>query len=233
MLRWPEQSDNSAMYSGSKVFTRKRIGCILAGFVLAMTAALLAKEFQLPKPEAAATYPAHDNHATEQVAIAAAPYTGEKASIFQMDYYGHDLLPIYVVVTNDGGSSISLSNIQVQLVTVNRRAKIEPASDEDIYRRLSRIQHRGDEPSRNPLPIPLPRGGPKVGVKKDVAKEVEAAKFRARAVEPKTTQAGFMFFDVSDIRDPLNGATLFVTGVRDAGGKELMYFEIPLDKAAK
>src|SRR6202008_1388707 len=104
-------------------------------------------------------YPAHDNHPMENVAIAAVPYTGEKASIFNADYAGHGILPVYFVISNESGSPIELLNMQVQLVTVDRRAKIEPSTDEDIYRKMSKVQRRGDEPSRNPLPIPLPGGG--------------------------------------------------------------------------
>jgi hypothetical protein len=204
---------------------------LVAGACLLVAVVLYAKDFSLPKAENASTYPAHDSHPVENVTIAAVPYTGQKASIFNADYAGHGLLPVYVVISNDSGSTVELSKMQVQFVTVDRRAKIEPSTDEDIYRKMSKVQRRGDEPSRNPLPIPLPRGGPKVGVKKDVVKEVDAAQFRARAVEAHATEAGFMFFDVSGIRDPLDGGKLYVTGVRDDGGKELMYFEISLDKA--
>jgi hypothetical protein len=210
----------------------KRVA-FFAGACLLVAVALYAKDFALPKAENAKTYPAHDSHPTENVTIAAVPYTGEKASIFKADFAGHGLLPVYVAISNDGGAGIELLNMEVQLVTVDRSAKIEPATDEDIYRRMSKVQRRGDEPSRNPLPIPLPGRGPKVGVSKDVVKEIDAAQFRAKLVDAHSTQAGFMFFDVSGIRDPLDGAKLYVTGVSDAGGKELMYFEIPLDKASR
>jgi hypothetical protein len=39
-----------------------------------------------------------------------------------------------------------------------------------------------------------------------------------------------MFFDVSDIANPLAGAHFYLTRVRDAKGNELMYFEVPLEK---
>jgi hypothetical protein len=35
---------------------------------------------------------------------------------------------------------------------------------------------------------------------------------------------------VEDISKPLAGARIFVTGVDDAKGAELMYFEIPMEK---
>jgi hypothetical protein len=60
--------------------------------------------------------------------------------------------------------------------------------------------------------------------------EIESARFAARAIEPHTTQSGFLFFDVEDIDAPLAGAQIYVSGVDDAKGNELMYFEIPMGK---
>jgi hypothetical protein len=61
--------------------------------------------------------------------------------------------------------------------------------------------------------------------------EVENAQFGAKAVEPHSTQAGFLFFDVQGISSPLASAHLYLTGVRNGQGNELMYFEIPLEKS--
>ena len=47
---------------------------------------------------------------------------------------------------------------------------------------------------------------------------------------PKSTQAGFFFCDVENIENPLAGARLVVTGIRNSAGKELFYFEVPLEK---
>jgi len=60
--------------------------------------------------------------------------------------------------------------------------------------------------------------------------EIESSQFAARAVEPHSTQSGFLFFDVGDISSPLAGATIDITGVADAKGNELLYFEISVDK---
>ena len=60
--------------------------------------------------------------------------------------------------------------------------------------------------------------------------EIESSQFAAKAVEPHGTQSGFLFFDVREISTPLAGAHVYVTGVADAQGTELMYFEIPMEK---
>ena len=52
----------------------------------------------------------------------------------------------------------------------------------------------------------------------------------ARAVEPHANQAGFMYFDVQGLDNPLAGAKLEITGIMDAKGNELFFFEIPMEK---
>jgi hypothetical protein len=209
---------------GSHLVFRRTAG-ICAVLVLAAAAAWAAKEFSLPTPQNAASYPAHDAHPMEKVTLGLDPYDmPDKADIFSVKYKDLGFLPIFVVISNDGDQPISLAGMKAQFVTVDR-TKIPPAYEDDIYRRLSR-------PSASPskLPIPFPTTKVKGGVGKKAQEEIQRAQFAAKAVEPHTTQSGFMFFDVSGISTPMAGAHFYLTGVRDAQGNELMYFEIPLEK---
>jgi len=70
----------------------------------------------------------------------------------------------------------------------------------------------------------------KPSVSKEARNEIEAAQFQAMSVAPHTTQAGFLFFDVGDIREPLAGAHFFADGIKNADAKELFYFDVPVDK---
>ena len=186
-----------------------------------------AKRFLMPRVSDANSYPARDEHPTEKLAIALDPYdTEQKTSIFSTRYLENDLMPILFVVSNHGGQPVLLNGMRVQLVLRNR-TKISPADEEDVYRRLTRGPRDDSGVSRNPLPFPR---GPKVRVPKEVSEELETSQFRARAIEPGATQAGFFFFDVSGPQRPLQGAHLYVTGVRDSDGQELMFFDIELDK---
>jgi len=185
----------------------------------------MAKDFVMPVPQPANNYPARDEHPTEHVTVAADPYDmADKADIFSVRYSEEGFLPIYVVVTNDGDQPVSLTDLKVQFVTVNR-AKIQAATTDDIYRRLSRPSASG-----KPSPLPFPTKKVKGTVSAKTLEELQNAQFAAKAVEPHSTQAGFMFFDVAGISTPLPGARLFLTGVRDSKGSELMYFEIPMEK---
>ncbi|MFY9561518.1 MAG: hypothetical protein WAQ52_14895 [Terriglobales bacterium] len=183
----------------------------------------------MPTVQPARNYPAHDAHPTEKVAIAVEPYDmADKAQIFSVNYSGYGYLPILFVVTNDGEEPVALSGMKAQLITV-RRTKLLPATTDDLLRRMSHPS-RNDRPGVQ-LPIPLPRSKKVKGaVSRQAQDEISMAQFGARSVEPHSTVSGFLFFDVSDISTPLAGANFYLTGVRDAGGNELMYFEVSMEK---
>ena len=203
---------------------------LAAAVVLLATLAIASKEFTPPRALAAKTYPARDEHTDEKVTVAADPYdTSEKvAAVFSLPYREKAYLPVYLVISNDGDQPITLNQMEIKLVTASR-SKLQPATIDDLYRRFSRVKRRGDEPSRNPLPIPLPRH-PDAGLPKGGADEIQNSQFRAKAVEPHGMQAGFVFFDIEGVREPLVDAHLYVTGVRDGQGSDLMFFDIPMEK---
>lgn len=194
--------------------------------LLVSSLALAAKEFVKPVAKPAASYPAHESHTDEGVSAAVDPYDmPDKAQIFSVDYREEGLLPIFVVVTNDSDQPVSLTGMKVQLITMNR-TKISPSDTDDVYRRLAHPSS-----SAGPtIPLPIPRKKVKGAVPKKVMDELQAAQFSAKAVEPHATQSGFMFFDVADLATPLSGARFYLTGLQDAKGNDLMYFEIPLEK---
>ncbi|MGI9103936.1 MAG: hypothetical protein ACR2IF_15965 [Terriglobales bacterium] len=201
----------------------------VAALLFAAILCFAAKEYVAPRAFPAKTYPARDAHDDEKVAIAADPYDlPDKTAIFTLPYREKGYLPVYLIITNDGDQPINVANIKVQLQTASR-TKIQAASQDDLYRRFSRIKRRGDEPRTNPLPLPR-RGGSDAGLPKGGAQEIQNAMFQARAVEPHSTQAGFLFFDVEGESQPLAGAHLYITGVRDGNGNELMFFDIPMEK---
>ena len=113
--------------------------------------------------------------------------------------------------------------MRIKLITANH-SKLTPVDTDDLYRRLSNPQT-----STRPSPLPLPHKA-KSGISKKEADEIESSQYAARAVEPHSTQSGFLFFDVGGINSPLRGASIDITGVADAKGTELMYFEIIADK---
>jgi hypothetical protein len=197
---------------------------LVLALLVAVPLCFAAKNFVKPVAKTAINYPAHDFHRDEKVSIAADPYdVPEKAKLFSVDFAAHGFLPIFFIVTNDGDQPVSIAKLEVTLITANH-SKLTPISPADLYRRLSNPQS-----NTRPSPIPLPHKV-KTGITKKDMDEIESSQFEARAVEPHTTQSGFLFFDVGGISSVLPGANIDITGIADAKGSELMYFEIPVDK---
>jgi len=202
--------------------------CLVAALCAALffPLMLVAKDFVKPVAKTAINYPAHDFHRDSKVVLAADPYdTPDKAKIFSVNFAAHGFLPIFFVVTNDGDQPVSIANMEITLITANH-SKLTPVPTSELYRRLSNPQASG-RPS--PVPLPLPRKV-KGTVSKKEMEEIESSQFAAKAVEPHGTQSGFLFFDVEGISSPLPGANIDITGINDAKGEELMYFEISMDK---
>ncbi|HZS96053.1 MAG TPA: hypothetical protein VFA40_04700 [Terriglobales bacterium] len=207
--------------------TRKvRVGVMLACVLCLLGVGLpLAKDFAKPPAKPAATYPLHDQHSDESVAAGVDPYDDEeKTQIFNVKWAEQGFLPIFLVITNDGDQPVSLANMEAQLIT-SRREKIPAASNDELYRRLSHVNASGPK-----YPLPFPRTKVKGAVGKKALDEIDAAQFSAKAVEPHSTQSGFVFFDVSGISSPLAGGRFYLTGLRNAKGTELLYFEIYFQK---
>jgi hypothetical protein len=184
-----------------------------------------SKDFVRPVGKPAASYPAHDAHTDESVTVAVDPYDlAEKTQIFTIHWSEEGFLPVFLVITNEGDQPISLAGMQAEFITA-RRDKIPAANNDELYRRLAHISTG----STNPLPLPIPKK-PKGSLSKKAQQEIDQAQFEAKAVEPHSTQSGFLFFDVSGLSAPMPGAHFYLTGVRNAKGTELMYFEIPLEK---
>jgi hypothetical protein len=199
----------------------------VAGLALSLATALSGKDkkgYAPPKLVNAAEYPAHDQHTAEHVTVAADPYDtrAKQDEAFSVPFRAAGFMPILVVITNDGDQPITLSDMHVELVAP-RRLKVLPAEEQDVRRRMERRPQTGP----SPFPFPLPKGKNPL---QELQEEFDQASFAAHAVEPHGTQGGFFFFDVSGVSDPLAGATLTITGIKNNEGKDLFYFEVPLDK---
>ena len=184
-----------------------------------------------PAVQPATTYPAVEVHDKEHVAIAVEPYdTKEKESIFRVDYLGHGVMPIRLIVTNNGDRPISLKDARILFYTPGGD-RIQAAEPEDVERLMTRTDREG---KKIPIPGPFPsiKMKPKAS-NKEIEADFDQFEFQALVVEPHTTRAGFLFYDVSQLNHPLQGARLHLHALRNADGQELFYFEIPFDTYLK
>jgi len=205
-----------------------KIFCGVSLLLLGLPAAGFAADHKPPPIQPATSFPAVEIHADEHLAIAIEPYdTKEKESIFHFDYVSHDVMPVRIIVSNLGDKPISLRDARILFETANGD-RIQAAGPEDVERTITRRERQG---TRIPLPGPLPPiyTKPKSS-NAQIEQDFNTFEYSALAVEPHTTRAGFLFYDVSGLSHPLVGARIYVRSIRDAEGKELFYFEIPFDK---
>ena len=173
-------------------------------------------------PGPAASYVGHQT--LDKVTIAAVPFLADEqttAAFGKLNPNKYGVLPVLVILQNETGKTIRL-DLQAEFVDAqNHHAEAMPAED---VQRLGAVTKRPRIGSTNPLPLPLPSR-----VKKGPLNvwEIEGRAFAAKLLPVGETAYGFFYFQVE--HQP--GSRLYLTGLRDAAsGKDLFYFEVPLEK---
>jgi hypothetical protein len=203
----------------------------LSMFILLAALPGMAAEHTPPPVQPASSFASVEVHSNEKVSVAVEPYdTKEKASLFRVDYLAHGVMPIRLIVTNNGDRPISLRDARILFLTA-AGDKIQAAEPEDVERLMTRKEREGGK-------IPLPGGLPSIHTKpkasnKEIEQDFDQFEYQALVVEPHTTRAGFLWYDVSDLDHPLRGAKLHLHKLRGADGEELFYFEIPFENYLK
>jgi hypothetical protein len=130
------------------------------------------------------------------------------------------VLPVLLVIDNQGDQSLLLEGIEVLYLTPDGQ-KVEPTPASEV-----RYLNAPRRPSVAPR-LPIPRRAKKNPLEEP---EIEARAFVAKAIVPGDSASGFFYFQVRHQR----GAQLFVSRIREGtAGKELFFVEIPLDDAAR
>lgn len=196
-------------------------------FLLLLAVPAMANSHAPPPVQPATTFPAADVHEDEKVAIAAEPYDArEKEAIFRVDYLGSGVMPIRLIVTNNSDRPISLLEARITFITATGDS-IQVAQPTDVERLITHKVHEGDD-SSTPGTKFVSRPG-----MRDIEADFDSFEYRALEVPPHSTKAGFVFYDVSALEHPLEGAKLRLVTLRDANGTELFEFDIPFDKYLK
>ena len=207
---------------------------------LVTTACLLAApsfaaDKKAPPAKPANQYAAFDTHPQEHLTIAADPCDDPKdCDFFRLPYVQHGFIPVRVIFTNDGDAPLSLDDARIQFISANNDV-IPAATDDDIQRRL--FSTKGTKGRQIPLPLPLPpitlHDKP---VDKQISKDDADFGFNTTTVNPHSTLAGYLFYDVRQLDDqPLKDAQLYVKMVntvtgKDGAKKQLFPFTIPFNK---
>jgi hypothetical protein len=200
---------------------------LLLPFAFAVTAHADKARKPIPTPPAQ-QYPLHDTHENEHVTIAAEPCTNKETTPnFRLKYADHGLLPIRVIVTNNGDLAVNLDDARIHFIAADG-SSIPAATDDDLQRALFSI--KGATGTRLPLGLPIPITVGKTNVDKKILDDDKDFGFQTTTVAPHTTVDGYLFYDITNLDQPvLDHATLELRKVRlMLNNKALDSFEIPL-----
>ena len=170
-------------------------------------------------PGPAASYESHQTSGKVTIGVAAYVSDEETRPVFgKHNPYTYGVMPVLVVIQNDGPKTIRVDPLELVLVSPSRdRVDATPAKD---VRFLAGPSKPGVVP--NPLPT-----GPRIGGRKNPLDtwEIEGRAFAAKVLPPGQSASGFVYFQSGFQR----GSSLYLSGLREAdSGKDLLYFEIPL-----
>jgi hypothetical protein len=168
-----------------------------------------------PPVQPATEFAAVEVHNDEKLAIAAEPYdTREKMALFRVDYISHGVMPVRLIVTNNSSRPISLKDARILFIT-STGDRIQAADPEDVERLMTRHEKEGTKIPIGPVHI---HTKPKAS-DKEIEQDFDTFEFQALVIEPHTTRAGFLFYDVSGLDHPLRDALLNLHTIKDADGR--------------
>jgi hypothetical protein len=194
-----------------------------------LAASARAADHTPPPVQPATDFAAVEIHADEKLAIAAEPYdTHDKMNLFRIDYIDHGVLPVRLIVTNNADHPISLRDARILFVT-SQGDRINAAEPEDVERLMTLKEKQGTKIPVGPISIHTKAKASN----KDIEQDFDTFEFQALVIEPHTTRAGFLFYDITGLEHPLKGALFNLHTIKDSTGRELFFFEIPFDKYLK
>jgi hypothetical protein len=191
--------------------------------VLLAAAAGLAADKEKPKFAPAPIESYQNRQTAEGVTVAAEAYRSDSqttSAFGKLDPNKYGVLPVLVVIRNSSGQTLSLDRLRIEFVTSDREhIEATPAKD---------IRYLAGAQRPKVYTLPIPGAPPRISKKKNPldAWEIEGHAFSARMLPANETASGFFYFRT--FYHP--GSTFLLSGIREAGtGKELFYFEIPLN----
>jgi hypothetical protein len=192
-------------------FTFKRLALLMS-----IAAALAADKTSFQAP-AAADMP--HRQTVDRLTIGVDAYDSRdkiKLAFGKLSPGEYGILPVLVVIRNDGAKAIQLRGLRVEYVGPHGERVVSTPAGEVRYA-------VGPDPlagQRRAGPIPIKKKNPLD------AWEIEGRAFSAQMLPPGNTASGFFYFNAA--LQP--GATLYMSGLAEAGsGRELVYFEVPLN----
>jgi len=207
---------------------RSRSAIAVSTFAAALSCLVAdAADRKAPAARPATQYVAFDTHPNEHVTVAADPCTDPKAcDFFRLPYIQHGFVPVRVIITNDSDHALTLDDVRIQFISANHDT-LPAATLEDINRRL--FTARSALGTKIPLtPITIHHAP----IDKKVTQDDTDFGFASTTVNPHSTVAGYLFYDIRELDDPaLRHAELYVKMIHPLDTKQQLFaFNIPFDK---
>ena len=159
----------------------------------------------------------------DKITVAATAYDTEElahTAFGKLNPNDYGVLPVLVIVQNDTDQAIRMDPLAVDYTGVDgRHVEATPVSDIQVLGGPPRPKMPGTPGS----PIPLPRKKYKNPLN---VVEIEGRAFSVKILPPHESANGFFYFQT----EHRPGAKFFLSGFKEAAtGKDILFFEIPLD----
>jgi len=170
-------------------------------------------------PGPASSYPTKQTN--DNVTVAAVAYDTEElahTAFGKLDPNQYGVLPVLVIIQNDTDQALKLDHVEVEYTGINgRHLDATPAADVQV------LGGPGNPPSIKSSPLP------NLHKHKNPLNtwEIEGRAFAAKMLPAHEAANGFFYFQTTH----RPGSSLYLTGIKQAAtGKDILFFEIPLDK---
>ena len=171
------------------------------------------------RPKPAAEYTRNTRQEGLRIAVEVYSTAEQTKSAFgKLNPNTHGVLPVLLVMQNEGKNVIKLDTLKVEYVDADKNHLTSIPAPELPYLKPP------ERPTVKASPIP-----PIFQRKKKnelTAIELDQRSWGAKMLPPGESANGFFYFQAI----PESGGMLYITGIRNAStGQELFYFELPLD----
>jgi hypothetical protein len=206
-------------------------GVLVGGIcgMLLVSTAFAGYKSQKVKLDPAGSYACHLKQGT--LTIAADPYQPwEKLKtafdLKELDQMG--VIPIQVVLTNDGEDTIVVDGREIHLLDGKNRS-IEGMDVEDVVRVVMGKSAPPTQKNPSKSPLPFPRSGGRRGDIFEIETDLTNKSLGEVRVAPKSTLGGFLYFQLPENQRNLHGYKVYVPEIRNLrSGEPLLFFEIDL-----
>jgi hypothetical protein len=168
------------------------------------------------------------------VTIAVDPYETDEKIKTAFDVKGMEklgIIPVNVIISNEGEDLISVSGQDVNLLDVKNQS-IESTPTEEV---VQLILNKGKEPSasgRSRSPLPFPRKDSVRGDAFEIETDFTNKALKEARVSPKSTASGFVFFRLPSKQMKLSGYKVYIPEIKNLNTKQnLLFFEIEIKKS--